>query len=181
MATIKEIRIQAQLLSSIQIDPATAYHWATDEMLNIAAEYPRAGVYTKETVTTTTAFETYMPARKLIKLDKVIELSTGRLTTDFELHREELTISVPGQYEIRYYSYPDIPQTDTEQIDIPRQYVVPLKFYLAARIRARLFGQNDANAVSFIQEYNEKMKKADITTDTVVSRHRRMPPGRRDV
>lgn len=179
--TINDLRIQAQLLSSLQIDPSTAYKWATDELNNIAAEYFRAGVYTKEPFRTTQKFEDYTPARDLLMIDKIVDLATGRRVTDYEIHGDILTISVPGRYELRYYSYPDIPKTATEEIDMPRQYVVPIKFYLAARIRARLFGQNDSNAVSFMTEYNEKMKKADITTDVQRNRHNRMPPGRRDL
>jgi hypothetical protein len=179
--TIDELRIQAQLISSLQIDPSTAYKWATDELLNIAAEYFRAGEYTKEPFQTTESFEDYTPARDLLTIDKIIDKSSGRRCTDYEIHGEVLTISVPGKYELRYYSYPDLPMTATEQIKMPRQYVVPIKFYLAARIRARLFGQNDSNAVSFMSEYTERMKKADITTDTQRNRHNRMPPGRRDL
>lgn len=179
--TVDTLRIQAQLLCSLQIDPSTAYKWTMDELLNIAAEYPRAGVWTKEKVTTTKQFEEIGLSRDFLMIDKVIDEFTGRMTTDWEVHGDVLTISVPGTYEIRYYSYPDLPQTSSEVIPMERQYVAPLKFYLAARIRARLFGQNDSNAVSFMTEYAERMKKADITTNTKRSRRNRMPPGRRDL
>lgn len=179
--TINDLRIRAQLISSIQIDKATAYKWASEEILNIAADYFRAGVYTKETFTTTEEFELYEPNRDLLVVDKLIDKTTNRRVTDYEIHNSELTISVPSTYELRYYSYPDVPSTADETIDMPRQYVVPIQFFLAARIRARLFGQNDSNAVSFMTEYTENLKKADITTDVQRNRHNRMPPGRRDL
>lgn len=179
--TVNDLRIQAQLISSIQIDTSTAFKWATDELLNIVAEYPHAGTYTKEIITTTENFEDYVPERKMLVVDKMIDLGTGRMTTDWEIHGDTITLSVPGRYEMRYYSYPDLPKTDTEVIDMQRQYVDPLKYYLAARIRARLFGQNDINAVSFMTEYTEKMKKADVITMHKRNRHNRMPPGRRDL
>lgn len=179
--TIDDLRIQAQLLSSLQIDSATAYKWVTDEIESIAAEFFRAGTYTREEFETTEKFEEYTPVRAAVLIDKIINQESRRNVRDWDIHNGIITMSVPGKYELRYYAYPEKPQTVSDDIEMPRPYILPIKFYLAARIRARLFGQNDSNAVSFMTEYNEKMKQADITADMKRNRHNRMPPGRRDI
>lgn len=174
-----ELRIQAQLISSTPIDKAVSFGWVKDEIQNIASEYFKAGQYVIEKVKTTENFEVYETEKELLVMDKLISRRTGRRISDFDIHNGAITISVPDEYEIRYYGYPETPQTEYDEIKMPKQYIIPIKYYLAARIRARLFGQNDANAVAFMTEYTEKLKKADISYNTRKGRHNRMPPGRR--
>lgn len=179
--TPDELRIQAQLICSTPIDKAVAFGWVKDEIQNIASEYFKAGKYVTEKFETKENFEIYETKREMLVLDMLIVDRTRRRTSDFDFHNGVITVSIPDKYEVRYYSYPDAPETEYSEIDMPKQYVMPIKYYLAARIRARLFGQNDANAVSFMTEYMDKLKKADITYNVRKGRHGRMPPGRRDI
>lgn len=180
MKTSEDIRIGAQLISSIQIDPATCFNWVTNEISDIVANHPRAGKYVREKVTTTEKFEVIEVSRDLVLLDKIIVLPQRVGTTDYELHSgNEITISLPAKYEVRYYAQPDLPQTRTTDIDLPPQYIAAMKYYIAARIRARLFGQADNNAVSFFEEYKTALDAADQSMNQINRRHRRMPPSYR--
>ena len=176
MKTSEDIRIGAQLISSIQIDPTTCFNWVTGEISDIALNHFKAGKYTIEKVETAENFEIVTLSNELILLDKVIDSKKRTGTTDFELHNgNELTISIPGKYEIRYYAQPPLPQTKTTPIEMPEQYIDAMKFYISARIRARLFGQADSNAVSFFEEYKNALTNADAAMLQKHRRHRRMP------
>lgn len=182
MKTSEDIRIGAQLISSIQIDPATCFNWVTSEISDIASNHFKAGKYVRESVTTTENFEIITLSNDLITIDKIIKAESRTGTTDFEIHNgNEVTISVPGKYEIRYYAKPPIPQTRTTPIEMPEQYIDALKYYIAARIRARLFGQADSNAVSFFEEYKTALENADAALLQKHRRHRRMPPSYRGI
>lgn len=87
----------------------------------------------------------------------------------------------PGEYILMYYSIPDLPSTKYAEIDLPVPYANALKFYIAARIRARLTGQNDPNAISFYEEYTNAIKEADSAMNQMRRRYKRMPPARRGV
>lgn len=180
MKTSEDVRIGAQLISSIQIDPATCFNWVKEEIQNIAYDHYKAAKYVKEKIVTTKKFETVILPDNLLMVDKLIFDRSGVGTTDFELHNgNELTISLPDTYEVRYYMKPDEPKTKTTEIDMPEQYINAMKYYVAARIRARLFGQADNNAVSFFQEYNTALDNADKSMSQLNRRHRRMPPSYR--
>lgn len=180
MKTSEDIRIGAQLISSIQIDPTTCFNWVQGEISDIASNHFKAGKYVREAVETTENFEVVTLSKEIILLDKVIRSESRTGTTDFELHNEnEITISIPGKYEIRYYAQPPVPQTRTTPIEMPEQYIGAMKFYIAARIRARLFGQADSNAVSFFEEYKNALQDADAAMLQQHRRHRRMPPSYR--
>ncbi len=180
MKTSEDIRIGAQLISSIQIDPTTCFNWVQGEISDIVSNHFKAGRYVREAVETTENFEVITLSKEIVMLDKVIRSESRTGTTDFELHNEnEITISIPGKYEIRYYAQPPIPQTRTTPIEMPEQYIGAMKFYIAARIRARLFGQADSNAVSFFEEYKNALQDADAAMLQQHRRHRRMPPSYR--
>lgn len=182
MKTSEDIRIGAQLISSIQIDPATCFNWVTSEISDIASNHFKAGKYVRESVTTTENFEIITLSNDLITIDKIIKAESRTGTTDFEIHNgSEITISVPDKYEIRYYAKPPIPQTRTTPIEMPEQYIDAMKYYIAARIRARLFGQADSNAVSFFEEYKTALENADAALLQKHRRHRRMPPSYRGI
>lgn len=48
MATSETIRIQAQLMSSLQIDKTTCLEWVKDQVENIASDHFLAAKYTQE-------------------------------------------------------------------------------------------------------------------------------------
>ena len=180
MATSETIRIQAQLMSSLQIDKATGLNWIKDQVENIASDHFLAAKYVQEKFSTSASYETYIPGRKIVLIDKVLT-DQRIITSRYDFHGKELTMFEPGEYILMYYSIPDLPATRDEEIDLPIPYANALKFYVAARIRARLTGQNDPNAVSFYEEYTNAIKEADNAMNQMRRRYKRMPPARRGI
>ena len=178
MSSSENIRIQAQLISSIQIDKTTCFEWIKEQMDNIVSEHFRAAKYTIEEFRTSEPYEMYVPKRKMARIDRVLSGSRD-VVIDYNLYNNELCMTTPGEYILMYYSFPDKPATASSEIDMPLPYVNALKFYIAARIRARLTGQGDANAISFFEEYTNAIKEADKYMVRMNNRYRRMPPARR--
>lgn len=176
--TSEELRIAAQTISGLTLDSVTSFNWVKSAISDIARDYHTAAPYaTPETTTTTTENQVYTLQKELILLDKVI--SDNCLTNELELHRNVITFYNPGTYEIRYYCAPTVPAANTEAIDLPGPFAEAIKFLLASKIRARLFGQGDSNAVSFFQEYTAALEKANAFMNRRNSRRRRMPPAYR--
>lgn len=180
MSSSENVRIQAQLISSIQIDKTTCFEWIKEQMDNIASEHFRAAKYNIEDFSTKEKFERYTPAKKIVRIDKVLNKHRV-LIQDYDLIGGDLLMSYPDDYTLMYYALPDKPATATSEIDMPLPYVNALKFYIAARIRARLTGQGNADAVSFYEEYTKAIQAADLSMMRQNNRYRRMPPARRGV
>lgn len=178
MATSEDVRIQAQLLSSIQIDKTTCYEWIKDQIQNIVNENFRAGKLIIEDFETTEKFEIYKPKKTLVVVDRLVD-ANGQQTTEFVIQNDGIHVYAPGKYKLLYFAQPEPPETINHQIDLPVPYVNALKFYIAARIRARLFGQSDNDAVSFFKEYSTAIESAEKMMNKRDSRRKRMPPGRR--
>lgn len=181
MKNTEEIRIQAQLLTGLQIDPVTCYELVSKQLPNIAREYFRAGKYVRERFETSQKHEEYELKREAVRVDRLVYVEQQTSTNSYELYDNTLLVYNPASYEIRYYSVPDIPETRTTEIKMPPAFVSALKFFVAARVRARLFGQADSNAVSFYEEYVKELQEADSSVARIDSRNRRMPPSRRSV
>ncbi len=178
MSSSENVRIQAQLISSIQIDKTTCFEWIKEQMDNIASEHFRAAKYTIEDFSTQEKYQRYAPAKKIVRIDKVLN-KHRILVSDYELIGGDLLMLYPDDYVLMYYAFPEKPATATSEIDMPLPYVNALKFYIAARIRARLTGQGNADAVSFYEEYTNAIQAADLSMIRQNKRYRRMPPARR--
>lgn len=180
MPSSEDIRIAAQLISSLVLDKTTCFIWIKEQINNTAMEHFRAGKYVCEYFQTEKSFEIYEPERYVVRIDKLLD-SYGNIVSDYEIHGDCITVASKGEYELRYYALPEEPKTPTDAIDMPLPYVNALKFYIAARIRARIMGQGDSNAVSFYEEYVNSVKNADLYMMRMNSRYRRMPPARRGI
>lgn len=177
--TVDEIRIQAQLLGGIQIDAQTNLIWVKQGINDIVRQFGQsAAQYEQEDYETTENYETYQPQHEIVLIDKVLDRSGGALcrTQEYALHGEELTMYAPGKYQLRYYRMPDMPEVVTDTVALPNQYANALKFYCAARIRARVFGQDDQSAVSMMEEFKNTAKEA-ATFMRLRDKHtKKMPP-----
>lgn len=181
----EDIRILAQTISAIdRIDSTTSFKWVQDAIRGIVSEYPSAAPYFIETFDVVDKYGSYSPEHSIVLIDKVIEHRENALvqTSQYEVHGETLFFINQGKYQIRYYGMPDMPETKTQAINMPIQFVDAIKFYIAWKIRARLFNQDDTSAKFFHDEYEQALKKADIF---MAKRDRRtkgtMPPGTKKV
>ena len=180
MATSESIRIDAQLLAGVQIDQATCFRIIREHIPNLVEQHFRAGKLTKEEFETTEKFETYVPERTLVLIDRVIDKKHEQ-TVEYSVTNEGIIVFKPGKYLMLYYSQPDLPATESHQIDMPNAYTFALKFFVASRIRGRLFGQQDESAISFYKEYTAAVEQAERFMNRREHRRKRMPPGRRTV
>ena len=180
MATSESIRIDAQLLAGVKMDEATTFHILREHIPNMVDEHFRAGKLTVEHFEIKDKWEVYKPERSLVMVDRMINEHMVQ-TIEYTVTNDGITMYDPGKYTLIYYSQPDLPQTEFHEIDLPRLFAAALKFYVAARYRARLFGQEDDSAVSFYKEYTTAVESAEKFMDRREHRRKRMPPGRRTV
>lgn len=174
----EDIRIHAQLLSGLQIEKATCFRWIREEIPVLVSKYFRAGKFIVEELTTTTEYEMYHPEHTLVLLDRMINENDVQVD-DYDVINGGVVIYSPGTYKILYFAQPELPETEYDPIDLPLQYVAGLKYFIAARIRARVFGQTDDSAVSFYKEFQGAMEDAARILNRRQHRRKRMPPGRR--
>ena len=177
--TVDEIRIQAQLLGGIQIDAQTNLIWVKQGINDIVRQYGQtASPYAQEDFETADNYGVYEPEHEIVLVDKVLDRGNGVLsrTQEYSLNGEQLTMFYPGQYQLRYYYVPDMPEVVTDSVPLPNQFANALKFYCAARIRARVFGQDDQSAVSMMEEFKNTAKEA-ATFMRLRDKHtKKMPP-----
>ncbi len=180
MATSESIRIDAQLLAGVQIDQATCFRILREHIPHLVEQHFRAGKLVREEFETKEKWELYEPERKLVLIDRVIDKNHEQ-TVEYSVTNEGLIVYDKGKYLMLYYSQPDLPQTEFHEIDMPSAYTAGLKFFVAARMRGRHFGQQDESAISFYKEYTAAMDEAERFMNRREHRRKRMPPGRRTV
>ena len=180
MATSESIRIDAQLLTGVNIDQATCMHLLMEHIPNLVEEHFRAGKLVREEFETTEKWQLYTPKRTLVLVDRVINRHHEQ-TVEYSVTNEGIIVYDKGKYLMLYYSQPDLPQSEFHKIDMPNAYTSALKFFIAARIRGRMFGQQDESAISFYKEYTAAIDKAEGFMNRREHRRKRMPPGRRTV
>jgi hypothetical protein len=125
----------------------------------------------------------YALKKPLLKLTEVADagrdLPLSEISGRYTLNSDNtITFRAPGTYRIKYFSVPDAPSNPSSDIPLPHLYVPCIEYYLMYRIRARLFGQGDGNAVSFYQQYEASRDGGDLARQRQRQK-RRMPPGRR--
>lgn len=165
--TCDEIRIDAQLLTGMQIDSVTAFLWVKDAIRNIVREHPYAA--TKETITINieNIGDTYQLEHELVRLEKVTPhgsrspVSPNYYTCD-ELGNMQFFCA--GDIDITYRYLPDMPQTVTDDIPIPNKYAEYIKYYVSARIRGRIYGQADADAQTYDTLFAQYLDNADVSS-----------------
>lgn len=175
---VDEMRIRSQITSGLTINSVTALKWVCEAIEDICYQHEAAGKHRDETASV--AGTSYTITKPLLKLLEISNADVD-ITNDFskyELNNDNtITFSEPGTYTIKYISLPDMPSTVNAEIPLPHQFIPCLEYYLAFKIRGRLFGQNDANAVSFYQLYRSGMENANISNWRQRVK-RRIPPRR---
>ena len=188
--TVDEIRIQAQLDCGLQINSATALVWVKEAIADICSNYYLAGKHIEENVAPT--IDTMAPqgatypyykvlASPLLKLINITDVDNNNPLSDsdymYDRGDNSIRFKNKGIYMITYWAIPSMPQTTSEEVSLPHLFEDCIKYYLAHKIRARLFGQNDANAYSYYEKY--RTGKASAETATLKQdKKRRIPWGR---
>jgi hypothetical protein len=175
---VDDIRIRSQITSGLQINSVTAFNWVKEAIEDICHKNYYAGARVTETATITDTSTDYTILKPLLKLDEITNTETNNplSNSDYKLNDDnKITFKDPGTYKIEYRAMPDMPQTVNSEIPLTQFFTPCIEFFLAYKIRARLFGQNDSNAVSFFQQYEIGRENAELARERQAKK-RRMPP-----
>jgi hypothetical protein len=176
-----ESRINAQTISGIQLNEVTSFLWVKDAIREIVTRHYKAGKKVTDTFDNAVKGQKYSFTKELVRLIGVQNASGRTVSPNFGYVVDSdntIEFADAGTYQATYYSMPSMPQTTEEQLPIPQPYQECIPYYLASKIRARLFGQTDADAVSFMQQFQEALIEANSAVNRQASRGRRMPPRR---
>jgi len=181
--TVDESRVNAQTISGLQINSVTALKWVADAIKDICAHHAEAGTRTEDEAVIDSAPADHTLKKTLVKLSQVEDAAQGLPLSEYGgryvLNNDNtITFRNPGTYRIKYLALPDMPSNPSSEIPLPPLYVSCIEYYLAHRIRARLFGQADGNAVTFFQQYEASRDNSELAR-LRRRQKRRMPPGRR--
>ena len=173
----EDIRIDAQLLTGFQIKDVTNFVWVKDAVNYIVRTFPNAA--TKKTVTfEATKGSVYQVEEEFIQLDKISRVGKRRPLTPPEYECDEfgvITFYIDGDVEISYKYNPPLPQTITDKINIPDRFAEPIKYYISARQRGRVYGSSDAEAQQYDSLFQTYLEQADVNLSRANKKHRRMP------
>lgn len=176
--TPNDVRIDAQVMSGMKIDNTTCLLWVRDAILDIATKHPNIMPRQVDNVTIENDYDSFALTYEPVLIDKVIRNKPAKvIDTRWEMDgRKNILIYNKGDYTIIYHRIPTTPELETNEIDLPTPFLTALKFYVAARLRARIAGQDDNSAVSFMNEYSTALREAVAASQRLTKRHRRMPP-----
>ncbi len=178
--TSNEIRIDAQLQTGLQIESVTAFMWIKDAINYIARQHPLAApikTVTYESHGKREAGDSYEFDSELVRFEKVTKHNTRRPLEApfFEVSNEAITFYHPGTFDITFRYLPDPPQTVEADLPLPDRYAETIKYYLSARMRARIYGQGDTDSQQYDQLFWSHLDEMDNATDLANRRYRRMP------
>lgn len=159
---VDDIRIRAQITSGLQINSVTALNWVKEAIEDICSSYNNAGKTVIENTTVTDPSINYTLQKPLLKLLGITDTDNNE-TVNYKLNDDNtITFIEAGSYTIGYKALPDMPETTSSDVPLPFLYVPCIEFYLAYKMRARVFGQGDNNAVGYRDSYEAGKANAEI-------------------
>ena len=178
--TSDKLRIDAQLLTGLQIEEVTAFRWVKDAMRYIVRNHFLAAPITTITFHSEGTDEdpsVYEFEKELIMFERMTKHKMRRAINQpyYIVTPEGIEFYHKGDFDVTFRYMPDDPATVTTPIPIPDRYAEAIKFYVAARIRSRIYGQGDTDAQGFDQMFYAALDEADATTDRSNKRFRQMP------
>lgn len=176
--TSNELRILAQTKSGLSISEPMGLELVKEAIDILSLEYYLIGKLTVEELHA----ESNIPAELSNRPLKIVSVkdSIGYVSanTDYEIDDNSILFNAEGDYVVRYYAEPIKPKVATDDLDIPREYHNCIAYYIASVTRARLFGQDDSNAVSFYQQFADGALKANNAYLRKKGSGKRIPPRR---
>ena len=178
--TSENIRVDAQLMTGLQINAVTARTWVFDAVKYIARHYPLACPKKTVTFTAVVPHDEYQIEDELVRIDKICESGEFRPITAKFYEADELgniSFAAMGTYDITYRYVPDLESlNESSQLPIPDRFAEAIKYYVSARIRGRIFGQGDSDAQNYDALFGQYVMDANITMQGTNRRQRRLPP-----
>ena len=178
--TSEDIRIDAQLLTGFQIKDVTCFIWVKDAVNYIIRTYPLAAQ--KKTVELSVdKGDTYQIPEELVRLDGIYPKTSGFPYKEPMYTCDEtglITFRFKNDIKIVYRYVPPLPQTTSTAITLADKFCEPIKYYVAARQRARVYGQGDEEAIQYDNAFKNYIEEANISAVNTNKRHRRMPVAR---
>lgn len=178
--TADEIRVAAQLTSGIQINSVTGFTWVKEGLKIICQKYNRNGETVVDSTVISDAPSVFTPTKEILGLVSVKSADSDKSASDnaYELNDDgTITFNKKGNYKIEYKSYAEVPATPATPIKLFSAFEECLGYYVAYKIRARLFGEGDNNAVGYYSKFLTEMEDGEKTR-LKKKQKRRMPPGR---
>ena len=160
-----EVRIQAQTTSGLVLDEVTSLKWVKEAIRNIIKIHSKAGKKVTDIITAE-ADQAYTLTKELACIINVKDNSKTLVSPmlGFAVDSDNtITFSKSGVYDVTYYSYPTPPQVSTDEIPLPLRFQDCIEFYLAFKMRARLFGQRDESAVAFYDQFQNSLLDANLS------------------
>lgn len=175
--TCDDIRISAQLLTGMKIDDITSLRWVVEAMKTIMRQHPLAAP--KKTVSVTVAEgDSYDIAEELIRIEVVRPAGSQKAIPGTQYTCDELGNMIfrcAGNFDITYRYLPSMPTNKADNVVVPDIYANAIQYYIASKIRGRVFGQNDGDSSWHGMKYETELSNADIAMASANRRHRRMP------
>ena len=176
--TSEEIRVDAQLLTGFQINDVTNFLWVKDAARNVARSHPLAAPKRTVDVEITTRGDTYQIEDELVRIENIVREGDRFPIAQHSYECDEngnIVFWHAGKYKVTYRYVPEMPATKTQQLPLPDRYSECIKYYVAARMRGRIYGQGDSDAQSYDALFWQYVSDADVTMERTNKRHRRMP------
>lgn len=156
--TVEEMRIQAQILTSLTINQQFVFRYINQALEILANEYDTACV--KETITIVATKEVFYDINdKFIAVKKIIKKDTTTIDydeniIDYELNEEnKIAFHYDGTYYVTYLRYSKEVTENTETPEINRAYNNAITSYICSKERSRIFGKNDNDSQMFFQDF----------------------------
>lgn len=159
---VDEIRISAQLTSGLQISDVVGLKWVAEAVQDICTNYNNAGKRIKEPISITDANTDYQIVSPLLKLINLTDSKTGKEPVYTLNSDNTITFKENGDYTLEYLAMPTLPTNVNDTVPLPQFFIPSIQYYLAYKIRGRLFGQSDANAAGFFQQYQSENAKGEL-------------------
>ena len=176
--TSEDIRIDAQLLCGFTIDSAVAFKWVKDAAKYVLRLHPLAATKKTVEVSFNEDKQTYQIEEELARIENITLKDERYPIRQIAFDCDELgniTFWYKGDYVITYRYVPVMPQTASGDLPMPDKYAEPIKYYVAARMRGRVYGQGDSDAQNYDMLFLQYENDADISMNRTNKRHRRMP------
>lgn len=156
---IKDIRIAAQVEISLDISEQANRIFLNKAIRNIAMNYDTAKKREAITLTATKDEWVDLP-NDFIKVYEITD-SNGFRYNDYNISDGQIKFYDDGTYSMQYYRLPKDATVETDEPEINVLYHMPCSLFIAAKERAKQFGDNDSKYIEIINDFNMQIAEVD--------------------